>query len=118
MIMTRAIAFASMTAVFGGVVPGAALAAVMPPLNAPKPAVSAELPPPLPSSVAPSANWYVVIDGQPVEPRLSRSIELMSYLASHHGTCRKATALIDLFLREGLAEDPDGRLRQGLDRFR
>ena len=25
---------------------------------------------------------------------------------------------IDLFLREGLAEDPDGRLRQGLDRFR
>ncbi|MBS5904873.1 MAG: NUDIX domain-containing protein [Acetobacteraceae bacterium] len=26
--------------------------------------------------------------------------------------------LIDLFLREGLAEDPDGRLRQGLDRFR
>ena len=26
--------------------------------------------------------------------------------------------LIDLFLREGLVEDPDGRLRQGLDRFR
>ena len=66
--MTRAIAFASMTAVFGGVVPSAALAAVMPPLSTPKPAVGAELPPPLPSSVAAAASWYVVIDGVPVGP--------------------------------------------------
>ena len=68
MTMTRAIAFASMTAVFGGVVPSAALAAVMPPLSKPSPAAGTELPPPLPSSVAPAASWYVVIDGAPVGP--------------------------------------------------
>lgn len=68
MTMTRAIAFASLTAVFGGVVPSAALAAVMPPLGTPRPAAGSELPPPLPSSVAPAASWYVVIDGVPVGP--------------------------------------------------
>lgn len=76
MIMTRTFAAASMAALIGGVVPQAAFAAgEMPPL-APKPAPASQTPPPIPGqpAAAPSATWYVVVDGRAVGPLTDREV--------------------------------------------
>ncbi len=67
MSMTRTLAFASLTAIFAGAVPPAALAGEMPRLTPSLPA-GADTPPPVPSSAAVEASWYVVVDGQAVGP--------------------------------------------------
>ncbi len=70
MSVTRTLAFGSLAALIGGMIPLAATAAAadaLPRLAQPA-AENAETPPPIPATAAAGAVWYVVIDGVKVGP--------------------------------------------------
>ena len=59
----------------------------------------------------------ITIAEESIEPRLSRSVELVSYLAAHGGTCKKAVALVELF-GEDVDDSTRAYLRQAIKRLR
>lgn len=59
----------------------------------------------------------IVAGGAAVDPRLSRSVELLAYLAANGGSCRKAAALADLFGDE-VSDSTRAYLRQAVKKLR